>query len=271
MYWFNRQRTALLASMKTAPSVEPYLTFQSVNSFTISTTPKWNGTMQYSTDATNWSAWNGSELSSVNGKLYFRGTGNTGVSATPDSASAPWVIAGIAVECVGNIENLLDYATVSNGQHPTMANYCYSTMFFGCTALTTAPALPANTLVERCYSSMFSGCTALTTAPILPATTLANYCYIAMFNNCAALTTAPALPATTLANYCYRSMFNGCTNLKVSATQTGAYQYEWRIPTSGIGTTATSWNSDMLTNTGGTKTSNPSINTTYYVEHPPVA
>ena len=80
MYWFNRQRTALLASMKTAPSVEPYLTFQSVNSFTISVaSPKWDGTMEYSTDTENWFTWNGSSISSVDGKVYLRGTGNTRV------------------------------------------------------------------------------------------------------------------------------------------------------------------------------------------------
>ena len=34
-------------------------------------------------------------------------------------------------------------------------------MFYGCTNLTTAPVLPATTLVQSCYSSMFRGCTSL--------------------------------------------------------------------------------------------------------------
>ena len=95
----------------------------------------------------------------------------------------------------------------------TLANYCYSSMFDGCTSLTTAPELPAETLANYCYSYMFLGCTSLTTAPNLPATTLAEYCYADMFTNCTILTTAPELPATTLAIMCYLSMFNGCTNL----------------------------------------------------------
>jgi hypothetical protein len=66
-------------------------------------------------------------------------------------------------------------------------------------------------------------------------------------------------------------MFQGCTSLKISSTQTGAYQYEWRIPTSGTGTTAFSWNLDMLSGTGGTFTSDPDINKTYYVENLPVS
>ena len=36
-------------------------------------------------------------------------------------------------------------------------------------------------------SNMFNGCTALTTAPVLPATTLATYCYNSMFEHCSKL------------------------------------------------------------------------------------
>jgi len=65
-------------------------------------------------------------------------------------------------------------------------------------------------------------------------------------------------------------MFGRCASLKISSARTGAYQYAWRIPTSGTGTAATNWNSYMLSGTGGTFTGNPSINTKYYVENPPV-
>ena len=65
---------------------------------------------------------------------------------------------------------------------------------------------------------MFSRCTALTTAPTLPATTLAYGCYEWMFDGCTSLTTAPALPATTLVNECYRQMFSGCTSLNSITT-----------------------------------------------------
>ena len=95
----------------------------------------------------------------------------------------------------------------------TLTNACYQNMFYGCTALTAAPALPAKTLNYFCYYQMFRGCTALTAAPALPATTLAYGCYQYMFRDCKALTAAPALPATTLADYCYSYMFRGCTNL----------------------------------------------------------
>ena len=34
-------------------------------------------------------------------------------------------------------------------------------MFYGCTSLTKAPALPATTMAQSCYASMFYGCTSL--------------------------------------------------------------------------------------------------------------
>ena len=95
----------------------------------------------------------------------------------------------------------------------SLGNYCYQQMFYGCTALTTAPALPATSLNYYCYQEMFSHCTALTTAPALPATSLAEGCYQEMFDHCSALTEAPALPATTLVHDCYRYMFEYCSHL----------------------------------------------------------
>ena len=60
-------------------------------------------------------------------------------------------------------------------------------------------------------------------------------------------------------------MFNGCTGLKLSSTQTGEYTQEYRIPSSGTGTTASNALTDMFASTGGTFTGTPSINTTYYL------
>ena len=95
----------------------------------------------------------------------------------------------------------------------TLASYCYYRMFKNCTSLVTAPELPTTTLASNCYFAMFTGCTSLTTAPALPATTLANWCYYYMFQNCTSLTTAPVLPATTLVSGCYSCMFLNCSNL----------------------------------------------------------
>ena len=215
----------------------PYLSFIGNEDFTLktyNTSKNWDGTLEYSTDTSTWNTWDGTEISSSGSKLYLRGTGNTKITGSTSPVNS-FIFTGtnsLKVACEGNIENLLDYETVSAGGHPTMANNCYRYMFQDCTSLTTAPALPATTLADNCYNSMFSGCTALTTAPELPATTLADYCYNSMFNRCTSLTTAPELPATTLADYCYNNMFNRCTSLTsapsvLPATTLGNYCYQY--------------------------------------------
>ena len=331
------------------PTGKSYLTFNSPNSFTLAvndTTKHWDGTLEYFASNKTWTVWDGTTtLSAVDNDgeyvLYLRGIGNTVI--TGNKSNYRWVLTGSDIKCIGNIENLLDYATVEAGNHPTMADYCYNQMFYGCTSLThapdlpattlakscynimfqdctslthapalpattlmyscynqmfqgctsltNAPALPATTLANNCYSYMFRGCTALIQVPELPATTLANYCYYCMFRDCTTLTQAPALQATTLADYCYEymfggctsltqapalpattlvfrcyyKMFQGCTSLKLSTTQTGEYIQEYRIPSSGTGTTTTDALTNMFASTGGTFTGTPEINTTYYL------
>ena len=255
------------------PDGESYLTFSSPNSFTLKvndTTKHWNGTLEYFSSDKTWFTWDGTTTLSSATKgsdnvLYLRGTGNTKI--TGNSSNYKWVLTGSDIACIGDIENLLDYATVKSGAHPTMTTHCYSYMFKDCTALTQAPALPSTTLADSCYNGMFSGCTALTKAPTLPATTLASGCYQSMFYNCSSLTQVPALPATTLADYCYRYMFQSCTRLKFSTTYTGEYTIAYRIPSSGTGTTASNALKNMFTSTGGTYKETPSINTTYYLSN----
>ena len=279
------------------PAGKSYLTFSSPNSFNLAVenaTKPWDGTLEYFSSDKTWTTWDGtSTLSAIadDGEyvLYLRGTGNTVI--TGNGIRRKWVLTGSDIACIGNIENLLDYATVESGEHPTMAYSCYYNMFSGCTSLTQAPALPATTLADGCYRTMFSGCTSLTQAPALPATTLADYCYAYMFSGCTSLTQAPALPATTLASNCYYymffvctsltqapalpattlasncyyNMFKDCTSLKLSSTQTDEYTQEYRIPSSGDGATATDALTNMFASTGGTFKGTPTINTTYYL------
>ena len=89
--------------------------------------------------------------------LYLRGTGNTAIGYRNVAADTyvPWVINGTGIRCNGNIETLLDYATVEAGEHPAMVAECFSGLFMGCTALTVAPALPATALAHNCYCRMF--------------------------------------------------------------------------------------------------------------------
>lgn len=185
-----------------------YLTFSSDTDFTLETEnhiKNWDGALEYSTTTITWVTWDGINiLSSENGKLYLRGTGNTIVTD-----SYGWKLTGIDIACIGNIETLLDYNDVNNGIHPNMGAWCFSCLFSSCEELINAPSLPATMLSEGCYASMFYSCRKLTQAPELPATTLASNCYKGMFNSCTSLVHAPELPATTLAFRCYQGMFSG--------------------------------------------------------------
>ena len=282
-------------SISSKPAGEFYLTFSSPNKFILGlngNTKHWDGTLEYFTSNDTWTIWDGtSNLSAItNGGeyvLYLRGTGNTVITGSGDG----WSFNGTDIKCIGNIENLLDYATVKSGVHPGMSDHCYSRLFQGCTSLTQAPDLPATRLATGCYQNMFYGCTSLTQAPALPATILTNYCYNSMFygcssltqtpdlhattlasgcynsmfRDCTSLTQIPVLPATTLADGCYMGMFEGCTSIKLSSTKTDEYTQEYRMPASGNGTTASNALSDMFASTGGTFAGTPSINTTYYL------
>lgn len=121
----------------------------------------------------------------------------------------------VKVDCKGDIRTLINYTA-----HETVAteNSSFISLFQNCTALKSAPELPAKVLKESCYRQMFEGCTSLEQAPDLPATELKESCYLSMFTGCTALTQAPNLPATKLQNYCYQSMFSGCRALTQAPT-----------------------------------------------------
>lgn len=232
----------------------------------------WDGTMQY-TNGHGWKTWNSEEIQSgeLDGKyfLYLRGTNNYRVTDEKDEdyGSARWKLSGNSISCNGNIEKLLDWQTVQAEKHPEMSSSCFEDMFNGCSALVSAPDLPAIDLVDGCYSSMFSGCTSLTAAPSLPATTLDSSCYQFMFIGCTSLATLHRLPAIVLPYCCYDRMYAGCKKIKLSTEKTELYSIPFRIPSQGAGAISGSYAVDnMFAVTGGPFTGTPTINTTYYLD-----
>ena len=140
----------------------------------------------------------------LNSTLRLRGTNPNGTAESFSNYSTITFTDASEVTCKGDIRTLLDYrnyATVATNQ----ARFCK--LFENCAALTSAPALPAETLADYCYSFMFEHCTSLKTAPNLPATKLARNCYFRMFNGCKSLETAPTLLAESLVTSCYGYMF----------------------------------------------------------------
>ena len=235
-------KASFLAGLRTGlalpriPKEKPkatYLTFLSEDSseFTLSvynSSKNWDGTLYYSTDTTNWTIWAGTPaLNSNGGALYLRGEGNTVITGNNQRARFSFSFQS-GIQCIGNIECLLDWETVIAQQHPHMADYCFAYLFYSC-SLTTAPELPATILSAHCYDNLFYNCRQLRTPPELPATNLQEGCYYAMFRQCMSLATAPLLPATTLANACYYQMFSSCTSLTsppaLPATEVAPYCY----------------------------------------------
>lgn len=282
-------------------SGEHYLTFSSGNPFSIDPQgAKWNGSMQYSTDAQTWIDWDGSTVSAAQGEdgyyLYLRGTGNTVVTGySGDGNDTRWILTGTDISCIGNIETLLDYAEVSKGIHPIMGESCFHYLFYNNSALINAPELPSPVLTKLCYAYTFSK-TGITTSPELPATTLAHSCYYGMFRDCVKLTRSGKIYATILAESCCSVMFAGSTNLttiaklyplilpsscysgmysdcsKIKVSETGipvsVYINTWRIPAENTGSLTGEYQLEgMLNRTGGTFTGTPTINRRYYTSN----
>ena len=221
----------------------PYVTFKAeqpqtfkmteINGYTISG-------LEYSVNFGEWKTVVANKeitFGGTNGDLRLRGTNTDGTaSAYNRHSTITFTDSNVKVACTGDIRTLLNwkiYSTVDTQNArfcklfygctaltsapdlpaTTLANECYYGMFVDCTSLASAPELKATTLEDKCYNRMFFNCTSLTSAPDLPATELATECCYYMFYGCTSLASAPDLPATELANYCYYYMFYGCTSL----------------------------------------------------------
>ena len=149
-------------------------------------------------------------LPNAGDKVYFRNKSTATTFSKSDMAYYYFSMSG-SIAASGNVMSLVDKDCKAT---TIPCEYCFCNLFKDCSALTSAPELPAATLAANCYKNMFSRCTGLRTTPELPATTLAASCYDNMFFRCSNLTTVPTvLPATTLAANCYNSMFYECTGL----------------------------------------------------------
>lgn len=170
---------------------------------------------EYSTDGgMTWTTWDvTTTIPFGNGTdLYLRGS-NTQLGGSSNSEHTKFVFSTSSqVDCSGNIMHLLDY-TQDLTSFPAGSERNFQQLFRNCTALISAPELPATTLTPNCYRYMFGGCINITSASSLPATALEGYCYYGMFQNCSSLAACPDLQATTLAQYCYGLMFGGCTSI----------------------------------------------------------
>ena len=205
---------------------ERCIRFYSGSSFTIKLansggSASWNGTVQYhgSLGWTSYTANNeitATQVTYGNGlsryEVSFRGSGNTRfATGTGTAACSTFTITGSNVSCEGDLLYLLDYTATSSY---SAAQYTFTRLFSGCTALVSAPKMSLATLPGYCYAYLFYGCTNLVTVPTPTWTSFSStyVCYY-MFYNCTHLTTIALPKINTLTNYCYAYMFYNCTSL----------------------------------------------------------
>ena len=201
-----------------AEVLAPYVTMNAAETQTFKMTCAGNYTLpedlEYSVNNRPWQkveADQGVEFGGDLGSLRLRGICPNGTATDwQNYARITFGDEKVKVDCSGDIRTLTDYTA-----HDAVAteNCSFRSLFQNCTALKSAPKLPATALKEQCYRQMFEGCTSLEQAPVLPATELQKLCYYSMFKGCTALTQAPNLPATALKEQCYQFMFSGCTSL----------------------------------------------------------
>lgn len=141
----------------------------------------------YSTDGTNWNDFvvgtTTVVLPNVGDKVWFKANTTNEKMGSGLLNYNKFTMKG-KIAASGSIMSLLD------GENETFAisaSFCFINLFNGCASLTSAPELPATTLVRYCYRTMFRDCASLTSAPALPATTLVDSCYYGMFQDCASL------------------------------------------------------------------------------------
>ena len=180
------------------------------NNSTISLTSKTSPDIKYSLNGGTWTQWDYSAITlDMGDTVRMKGNKNNGFSTSSRNYNQFQMTGKISAS--GNIMSLL-YEDNFEEQLIIPGEYCFYCMFYGCTALTTAPELPATTLANYCYRYMFRDCTSLTTAPELPATTLTILCYEYMFRGCTKLNYIKMLATNIRAIGCLYNWVNGVAN-----------------------------------------------------------
>ena len=149
-----------------------------------------------------------------NQKVYLKTTSQfykTGIINTQDRSTYQYNYFGATknFKVYGNIMSLC-YGDNFINQTTLPWTYTFYYLFRNCTTLVDIYnlILPATTLTDYCYDSMFYGCTSLTSAPELPATTLVLNCYRVMFYNCTLLNYVKCLATNISATNCTNNWLN---------------------------------------------------------------
>ena len=109
--------------------------------------------LEYSTGGA-WSTYTiGTEITLTSAGDYIKFRGDNRTFSTTLNDYYQFVMSG-TIGASGNVMSLVD-STCKLLTIP--CDFCFRSMFQGCTSLTSAPALPATTLATNCYYTMFQG------------------------------------------------------------------------------------------------------------------
>lgn len=114
--------------------------------------------LQTSTDGNSWTPYTVGDvitLANVDDKVYFKAIRSNQRMGSGSSAYNKFEMTG-KIAASGNINSLLE-EDEEKARTMSLAgkDFCYASMFNGCTSLTQAPELPATTLTNNCYNRMF--------------------------------------------------------------------------------------------------------------------
>ena len=157
-------------------------------------------------------------LTNIGDYVQFQNTNNNQLSVNTNNY-VRFIMTG-TITAAGNIQSMLNYST-------SCSDYCYYSMFRGCSSLTVAPELPATTLATGCYHSMFYDCKNLefdfeTFLKSHKNSTLADYCFAHMVNGCTKVNeNRKLIPLsdwktnynTNYAESCYDGLYADCKSI----------------------------------------------------------
>lgn len=201
-----------------------------------------NNGLKYSTDSINWNTYNTYTgiitLANTGDKVYFKGSSITNGNTTRIFCSGNCYVYGNMMSIVYE-----DFTTNANKDKITQQYIFYSLFHDDVSSEPTNAhqyilshptkklALPATTLAQYCYQSMFWGCSNLKRAPELPASTVPDYAYQSMFTGCSKLSDVKCLATSLGTNSTYQWLQD------VSGTGTfvrAASMTSWTTDDSGI-------------------------------------
>jgi len=149
---------------------------------------KWDGKLFYSTDKENWNEWDGGKITSQNNAVYLRGEENTTVTYRATDRTTTSLHTDKTVDFSGNIENLLDWKKVADGEHPKVSDFGLVNVFYYQLLGNVELEMPTVEISTGMYNDIFNASTNPTGTVHLPKSVENNEYALRAKKNCPKIT-----------------------------------------------------------------------------------